>query len=151
MKIPDGRKLLSIVETVLPGVRGVPDPFGGEGRTDSLGFVLPVDDTHFRIFTVLRSKDTSFFDRIGSLRDRKAAVDPTHFQRFPGDWEAQRSQGPITLHSEEHLATSDRGVRMLRRLLREQIDVVAGGGDPLNVAFVPGAETIELESGQYFS
>ena len=25
------------------------------------------------------------------------------------------------------------------------------GGDPLNVAFVPGTETIELESGQYFS
>ena len=38
---------------------------------------------------------------------------------------------------------------MLRRLLREQIDVVANGGAPLNVAFVPGTETIELESGQF--
>ena len=75
-------------------MRCVPNPFGGDGRTDSLGFVLPVDDTHCRIFTVLRSKDTSFFDRIGSLRDRKAAVDLTHFQRFPGDWEAQGGQGP---------------------------------------------------------
>ena len=151
MAIPDGRKLRSVVETVLPGVRGVPNPFGGEGRTDSLGFVLPVDDASFRIFTVLRSKDTSFYDRIHSLRDRSAITDPTHFQRFPGDWEAQGSQGPITLHSEEHLATSDRGVRMLRRLLREQIDVVAGGGDPLNVGFTPGTEVVELESGQFIS
>ena len=31
---------------------------------------------------------------IGSLRDRKAAVDLAHFQRFPGQWEAQGSQGP---------------------------------------------------------
>ena len=27
-------------------------------------------------------------------------------QRFPGDYEAQVSQGPIALHSEEHLAPS---------------------------------------------
>ena len=38
-------------------------------------------------------------------------------QQFPGDWEAQVGQGPITFHSEEHLATSDQGVVMLRRLL----------------------------------
>jgi len=31
-------------------------------------------------------------------------------------------QGPITLHSEEHLAASDRGVVMFRRLLRQQIE-----------------------------
>jgi nitrite reductase/ring-hydroxylating ferredoxin subunit len=151
MKIPDGRTLRAVVETVLPGVRGVPNPFGGEGRTDSLGFVLPVDDTSFRIFTVLRAKDRGFFDRVGGLRNRTEADDPTRAQRFPGDWEAQGSQGPITLHSEEHLATSDRGVRMLRRLLREQIDVVAAGGDPMNVAFEPGSELISLESGQHVS
>jgi phenylpropionate dioxygenase-like ring-hydroxylating dioxygenase large terminal subunit len=149
-EIPDGRVVRSITETVLPGVRGVPNPFGGEGRTDSLGFLLPVDDTNFRIFTVLRSKDRTFYERIHALRARQDNPDPTHVQRFPGDWEAQGSQGAITLHSEEHLASSDRGVRMLRRLLREQIDVVATGGHPMNVAFEPGTETINLTSGQYF-
>jgi phenylpropionate dioxygenase-like ring-hydroxylating dioxygenase large terminal subunit len=151
MTIPDGRTVQTIVETVLPYVRVVPNPFGGDGPTDSLGFVLPVDDTNFRIFTVLRAKDTSFFDRIGSLRGRENQVtDPAHFQRFPGDWEAQGSQGPITLHSEEHLATSDKGVRMLRRLFREQLEIVANGGDPMNVAFESGKETINMNGGQFF-
>jgi hypothetical protein len=119
-------------------------------RGDALGFVVPVDDTNFRIFTVLRGKDRTFYERIHALRNREVGKDADHFQRFPGDWEAQGSQGPITLHSEEHLATSDRGVRMLRRLLREQIDIVAAGGNPMNVAFEPGTETINLAVGQFF-
>jgi hypothetical protein len=141
----------TITETVLPGVRGVPNPLGGEGRGDALGFVLPVDDTSFRIFTVLRGKDGSWFDKIGNLRDRTSVVEPTHFHRFPGDWEAQGSQGAITLHSVEHLATTDRGVRMLRRLLQQQVQVVAAGGDPLNVGFEPGSELISLECGQFIT
>ena len=87
---------------------------------------------------------------VRSLRSRQAVTDPAHFQRFPGDWEAQGSQGPITLHSEEHLATSDRGVRMLRRLLQQQAQIVAEGGDPLNVGFEPGSELVTLECGQFF-
>jgi nitrite reductase/ring-hydroxylating ferredoxin subunit len=151
MKIPDGRTLHTITECVLPGVRGVPNPFGGNGRGDALGFVVPVDDTSFRIFTVLRGKDRTFFDRVGAIRPPAWPDDATRSQRFPGDWEAQGSQGRITLHSEEHLNTTDRGVRMLRRLLAEQMEIVANGGDPLNVAFEPGRETIPLECGQFFS
>ncbi|MGG2362827.1 hypothetical protein ACE4Z5_28500, partial [Salmonella enterica] len=48
-------------------------------------------------------------------------------QRFPGDYEAQVGQGPITLHSDEHLATTDQGIVMLRRLLQRQLDAVAEG------------------------
>ncbi len=147
--IPDGRQLRTVTETVLPAVRGVSNPFGGEGRGDSLGFVLPVDDTGFKIFTVLRAKDRTFFERIEAIRP-PGEPDPEHTQRFPGDWEAQGSQGPITLHSEEHLATSDRGVRTLRRLLRDQVALVAAGGDPLNVAYEPGTELVRIECGQYF-
>jgi hypothetical protein len=114
--------------------------------------VLPVDDTSFRIFTVLRGRDRGFFDRIAQMRDKyESPDDPTFYQRFPGDWEAQGSEGEITLHSEEHLATSDRGVRTLRRLLQQQADVVAGGGDPINVGFAPGTELVQLEVGQFFS
>ena len=148
--IPDGRTLRTITETVLPGVRGVSNPFGDPGPGDSLGFVVPVDDTSFRIFTILRGKDRGFFDRIASMRRATDADDPTEAQRFPGDWEAQGSQGPITLHSEEHLATSDRGVRTLRRLLADQIAVVRSGGDPLNVCFEPGEELVRIECGQFW-
>jgi hypothetical protein len=41
-------------------------------------------------------------------------------QRMPGDYEAQISQGAVAAHSEEHLATSDRGIVMLRRYLQSQ-------------------------------
>ena len=147
--LPDGRDLHTVTETILPGVRGVSNPFGAPGPTDSLGFVVPVDDTHFKIFTVLRGVDRQFFDRVASIR--KGELTPEHFQRHPGDWEAQGSQGVITLHSEEHLASSDRGVRMLRRVFRQQMAVVADGGDPINVAFSEGTQTVQTECGQYVS
>ena len=56
-------------------------------------------------------------------------------QRFPGDYEAQVGQGPIALHSEEHLVSSDRGVSMVRRILRRQLEAPAEGRDPLGVSF----------------
>jgi hypothetical protein len=70
-------------------------------------------------------------------------------QRFPGDWEAQVGQGPITFHSDEHLATSDAGVAMLRRLLRRQLDAVAEGHDPAGVSFDPNAPPIVFEAGNF--
>ncbi len=54
-------------------------------------------------------------------------------QRFPGISEAQSGQGPISLHSEEHLVTGERGIMMQRKILEKQIEVVAAGGDPLGV------------------
>jgi nitrite reductase/ring-hydroxylating ferredoxin subunit len=146
--IPDGRLLRTVTETVLPTIRGVSNPFGDPGPGDSLGFVLPVDDTNFRIFTVLRSRDRTFFERIASMRP-DGPPPPERAQRFPGDWEAQGSQGEITLHSEEHLSTSDRGVRTLRRLFREQMEIVAAGGDPINVGFREGDDLVEIACGQF--
>jgi hypothetical protein len=70
-------------------------------------------------------------------------------QRFPDDYEAQTGQGPITLHSDEHLATTDQGVVMLRRLLLKQADIVAEGGDPIGVSFDKGAGPIRSEAGNF--
>ena len=71
-------------------------------------------------------------------------------QRFPGDYEAQAGQGRISLHSEEHLATSDRGIVMQRRLLARQMQVVAEGGDPLGVKFDPDGALVNVRSGNFF-
>jgi hypothetical protein len=71
-------------------------------------------------------------------------------QRFPGDWEAQVGQGPISLHSEENLATSDQGVVQLRRLLRRQIETVRDGGDPLGVTFDPAQAVVKVQAGNFF-
>ena len=45
-------------------------------------------------------------------------------QRIPGDFEAIVSQGPITVHAKENLATTDTGVGKLRSLVRRGIRAV---------------------------
>ena len=70
-------------------------------------------------------------------------------QKFPGDWEAQVGQGPITLHSDEHLATSDQGVVMLRRFLQRQLEAITAGGDPVGVSFDPDTAPVVFEAGNY--
>jgi 5,5'-dehydrodivanillate O-demethylase len=45
---------------------------------------------------------------------------------------AWSSQGPITPRWTEHLGESDKGLILYRRLLREQMMIVADGGDPMN-------------------
>ena len=71
-------------------------------------------------------------------------------QRFPGDYEAQAGQGRISLHSEEHLATSDRGIVMQRRTLERQIELVAQGGDPMGVSFDPANDLVHVRSGNFY-
>jgi 5,5'-dehydrodivanillate O-demethylase oxygenase subunit len=46
---------------------------------------------------------------------------------------AQESQGVIADRTKEHLATSDQGILMLRKMIRDAIDAVAQGKDPLGV------------------
>ena len=50
-------------------------------------------------------------------------------QRAPSDYEAQVSQRPIAIHDLEHLASTDRGVIMFRKLVREGIRAVQQGKD----------------------
>jgi phenylpropionate dioxygenase-like ring-hydroxylating dioxygenase large terminal subunit len=91
---------------------------------------------------------------LGAKRSRMngklwADLTPEEHQQFPGDWEAQVGQGPITLHSDEHLATSDQGVVMLRRMLQRQVETVAAGGDPAGVSFDPATPPVRFEAGNY--
>ena len=72
-------------------------------------------------------------------------------QDFPTDYEAQRGQGPISLHSEEHLVTSDRGIAMMRRMLEQNIRIVQDGGDPVGAVFDAAKAMVEIPSGNYFS
>lgn len=51
-------------------------------------------------------------------------------QRIPGDFDAQVSQRPIAVHALENLTRSDRGVGMLRQLLRRELRRVADGQAP---------------------
>ena len=97
---------------------------------------MPVDDTHYRLFHAGRVPE-NFVPREPRNYDGRlwSQLSEDEHQRFPGDWEAQVGQGPISLHSEEHLATSDQRRRQLRRMMRRQIKKVGEGGDPMGVAF----------------
>jgi len=151
-KLEDGRVFRRVTEAVLPTLRVVPNPrVAGYGRVESIGWVVPIDDTHFRIYTAGRVTERGELGRGRSRMNGKLWRELTEeeHQRFPGDWEAQTGQGPITRHSEEHLRTSDRGIVMLRRLLERQVDAVAKGEDPLGVCFDDESACVRLEAGQH--
>lgn len=59
------------------------------------------------------------------------------------------SQGPIAHHSEEHFATSDKGIALLRRFLEKQLKVMAEGGNPAGTAFVESAAYVRFEAGNF--
>jgi nitrite reductase/ring-hydroxylating ferredoxin subunit len=62
-------------------------------------------------------------------------------QRHPGDYDAQSSQRACAIHELEHLASTDRGVIMLRKIVRDGIRAVEAGQSPRGVSR-DSAETI---------
>jgi phenylpropionate dioxygenase-like ring-hydroxylating dioxygenase large terminal subunit len=100
-------------------------------------WAVPSDDAHTINFELAQvdpawglSAEAIARPGFGQANDRPYA----ERQRFPADYDAQSSQRPIAVHALEHLASSDRGVIMLRRIVREGIRAVARGDDPLEIA-----------------
>ena len=150
--LEDGRLFRRVTEAVMPTLRVVPNPrVGSYGKVESIGWVLPIDDTHYRIYVAGRVSEQGQLGKMRSKMNGKFWWDLTEeeHQRFPGDYEAQTGQGPITLHSEEHFAASDKGIALLRRFLEQQLEKVAGGGDPAGVAFDEENACVRFEAGNY--
>lgn len=146
----EGKVHRRITEAVLPTIRAVASPRATvDGPCSLLGWVLPIDDTSFRIYSAGRVTQAGTLKTIRSHFNGKLWQELTEAEHrdFPGDYEAQVSQGPITLHSEEHLVSSDRGIGMLRRLYREQVKRVAEGGDPIGTAFADETGVVALAAG----
>ena len=130
----------------------VPNPRVAQfARVESIGWTLPIDDTSFRIYVAGRVKQSGDIGRMRSKFNGKFWWDMTEqeHQQFPGDYEAQVGQGPVTLHSEEHFGQSDRGILMIRRMLGEQLEALASGRDPIGVAFEKNAPPVEFEAGNF--
>ncbi len=151
-ELGDGRQLRRVTEVIFPNLRVVASPKLASGQTNMIGWVVPMDDTNFRIFTVARDSDPDFLGKLRSTHEGKPwkeLTDQEH-QRLPGDYEAQKSQGAISLHSEDHLTTTDQGIAMIRRMMAKQHRAVAGGGDPVGVFFDESQRLIRIEGGNYF-
>ncbi len=153
-KLDDGRAYDRISSWIMPNIMSVPNPIDiNQVRSNMITWSLPVDDSHFTMATAARmAKGTP--DMFGGIRLNGklwGEMTEAEHQATPGDYEAQAGQGPISLHSEEHLASSDRGIIMQRRILKQQIKVVAEGGDPICVHFDPARALVKIRSGNFYN
>src|SRR5438552_16946884 len=96
-------------------------------------WAVPDDDTHTTNFELAQvdpawglTPQQVAQPGFGQSADRPYA----ERQRQPADYDAQSSQRPIAVHALEHLASTDRGVIMLRKIVRDGIQAVARGEDP---------------------
>ena len=111
----------------------------GWGSTHSFQFRVPIDDTHTMHLLyqavvpepgetaphqdVIPHEERPLYDENGRLND---TIIPAQ------DELAWVIQGPLMDRTTERLGVTDQGLIMYRRLLEEQMQVVADGGDPLN-------------------
>lgn len=111
------------------------------GRPGLTRWVTPVDDTHTMVIAWRHFNDRDDPQHQGRPEDN--GVGKTDFygqsdaapyeerQDSPGDWDAWCSLGPITSQASEHLATTDKGIALLRRRLRTEIDNLERGQEPM--------------------
>ena len=93
-------------------------------------WTVPVDDTHAMQIGFHRAKEGGpipLRTSPGFGQDDSRPYEER--QRVPGDYDAQVNQRPISIHALEHLASTDRGVSMLRSMVRRGIRLVQDGGD----------------------
>jgi phenylpropionate dioxygenase-like ring-hydroxylating dioxygenase large terminal subunit len=134
------------VENVLPNLQQVA-PVWETGRHE-IGFsgpmmsrwVVPIDDTSAMYIELRHISETEgietpdwWVDRGQMLAGQMPPDTYEEAQRRPQDFEAQVSQRPIAVHGMEHLGTTDRGISMLRRQIRDGIKAVKDGKDPVGL------------------
>ncbi len=136
-RLPGDRVWVRISEMVLPNYVQIGSlaPTASKYRHSTTSLTrwhVPVDDEHMIIFgwrhfnseidpENLSRPDQCGVDSIDFLIGQTGNRSYEEGQRAPGDWEVICSQGAIATHKLEHLATSDTGVAMYRRLLRKAI------------------------------
>ena len=156
-KLDDGREYDRISSWIIPNIMSVPNPIDiNQVKSNMISWSLAVDDTHFTMATASRMRKDApdFFGRGAGFRmNGKLWGEMTlaEHQDTPGDYEAQAGQGSVSLHSEEHLASSDRGIIMQRRMLKAQIKAVAEGRDPIGVSFDAANPPVKVRSGNFYN
>jgi phenylpropionate dioxygenase-like ring-hydroxylating dioxygenase large terminal subunit len=113
-------------------------------NNDHFLFLTPQDDEHFMIFTVdyYTGPDPDFFEKLQRMRAQEQPPKPREYDRrkyaaFRGvirleDTVAQSTQGPLW-ERRERLGVEDRGVILLRKMVREAIQAAIRGERPRGV------------------
>lgn len=159
--LPNGFTYRRVQEVFVPNARSVADPYlpGNKAQSEKsrlIGWWVPVDDTRTIGFHIeaLRVVDGAPVPSVlaqapegrssGTQAARRSYEDT---QREPDDQEAQVSQRPVAVHDLEHLASTDRGVVMFRRLLKEAVAAVQKGDDPMGIVRDPENGTVTVSAG----
>ena len=139
-------------ELVLPNFTQAGSAFAADGtrqryygRSAFTRWVVPLDDEHTMCYAWAnfgeRGDPPEYNTPEGPELIEQGEVFARPYeerQRFPADSEATEGMGPITIHANENLAPSDKGVALMRRRLRAEIRKVAAGRAPMHVtAFRP--------------
>lgn len=145
-KLPAGQTFTRVQDVVLPNVRAVSETLLSDKPhvqiAPVIGYWVPVDDTHTIGFYLEALRIIEGVVRPSSMKDApigRASVGSAprtcyeDTQREPDDCEAQVSQRPIAVHALEHRGTTDAGVVMCRRLLREAMRDLEEGRDPKGI------------------
>jgi hypothetical protein len=139
------------------GIRsGFPPDFTDE-RQEGGGMIRIIDDTHLELirYNLWRKGNYRGAWMFGLPANLQGTVEKkAHDKRRYSAWEGvpaledlvlQESQGEIPDRRLEHLATSDRGVIMLRRIWHKAMEDVANGKDPKGV-FRQIKEMLEVDT-----
>ena len=152
-RISDDTVWVRNIEFVWPNIAvlGTPPPFPvefgpDENEVHSIPFLIdwavPMDDTQTMEFSLVLTPNGDANPRTGepmlALLANAGGRTYEEMQRLPGDYEAQIGQRPIARHVLEHLAVEDRGVTMMRKMMRRSVRAVQQGEDPLGVQLALG-------------
>jgi nitrite reductase/ring-hydroxylating ferredoxin subunit len=142
------RVWVRVADFILPNIHQFPpnaDPMAQRNsinRPLATTWAVPLDDTHTMQIGYYHAPGGKELRRgAGFGQDGSRSYEQR--QRVPGDYDAQVSiHGGIARHGLEHLAATDRGVTMMRNMIRRGIRAVRNGEDlgcriPNNGSAVP--------------
>jgi len=129
------RVWVRVADFILPNIHQFPpnaDPMASRNsvnRPQATTWAVPLDDTHtmqIGYYRALEGKEP----RRGTGFGQDASRSYEERQRVPGDWDAQVSiHDGMARHGLEHLAATDRGIIMMRNMIRQGIRAAGNGGD----------------------
>jgi phenylpropionate dioxygenase-like ring-hydroxylating dioxygenase large terminal subunit len=126
------RVWVRVADFILPNIHQFPpnaDPMAlrnSINRPMATTWAVPLDDTHTMQIGYYRAPEGKEPRRGGFGQDGGRSYEER--QRVPGDYDAQVSiHGGIARHGLEHLASTDRGIIMMRNMIRSGIRAVKKG------------------------
>ena len=113
------------------------------GRGSYSRWLVPLDDLNTRVYVLghFNERSDPYREEYARQENLEVMEAGARFersyeerQREPSDLEAAGSQGRVYLRRNEHLATTDKGVALFRRRLREAVRDLAAGREPAQPA-----------------